>query len=128
MKHHIQAGLNCPSILRHVLNWYGPYLGVGVKIKHRADDFSIATVCMPLGWYNKSYVGSLYSMVDPFHMLLIMNQLGNAYIKEIKRRTESGDKYLPEFKVEVINNDGKLVAKALKTLYTRKKPAKTVNH
>ena len=46
-----------------------------------ADDFSSATVEMPLRWYNKNYVGvhfggSLYSMVDPFHMLLVMNQLG----------------------------------------------------
>lgn len=155
MKHHIQAWLNRPSVLRHVLNWYGPYRGAGVKIQHLASDFSSATVCMPLRWYNKNYVGthfggSLYSMVDPFHMLLIMNQLGRDYIvwdksaeiefispgtgtvtahfevtqaqiQDIREKTASGNKYLPKFEVDVVNEKGELVAKALKTLYIRKK-------
>ena len=81
MKDKITRFLNQPKILRILLNWYGPYRGAGVRIKHLADDFSSATVEMPLRWYNRNYVGvhfggSLYSMVDPFHMLLVMNQLG----------------------------------------------------
>jgi acyl-coenzyme A thioesterase PaaI-like protein len=155
MKHRITQFFNRPQVLRHVLNWYGPYRGAGVKIKHLADDFSEATVVMPLRWYNRNYVGthfggSLYSMVDPFHMLLIMNQLGKDYIvwdkaahiefispgtgtvtahfhvsdehiAQIKQQTASGEKYLPQFEVDVVGEDGKLVAKAVKTLYIRKK-------
>jgi acyl-coenzyme A thioesterase PaaI-like protein len=147
--------LNQPKFLRLVLNWYGPYLGAGVKIKHLADDFSSATVVMPLRWYNKNYVGthfggSLYSMVDPFHMLLIMNQLGKEYvvwdksaniefispgkgtvsahfsvskehINEIRQKTASGEKFLPKFEINITDLDGKVVAKAVKTLYIRKK-------
>lgn len=156
MKKTFSEFINQPKILRHVMNWYGPYRGAGVKIKHLAHDFSSATVVMPLRWYNKNYVGthfggSLYSMVDPFHMLLIMNQLGNEYvvwdkdafiefirpgrgtvtahfsvsseqIEEIRTRTANGDKYLPQFEVEITDERGEVVAKALKTLYIRKKP------
>ena len=158
MKCHIQTWLNRPQVLRHILNWYGPYRGAGVKIQHLAHDFSSATVSMPLRWYNKNYGGThfggnLYSMVDPFHMLLIMNQLGKNYIvwdksaqiefikpgtgtvtahfevsqdeiDSIKEKTANGEKYLPQFEVEVINEQGELVAKALKTLYIRKKSSK----
>jgi len=162
MKKTLTAFLNQPNILRHVLNWYGPYRGAGVRIRHLADDFSSATVEMPLRWYNKNYVGthfggSLYSMVDPFHMLLIMNQLGKDYIvwdkdahiefispgtgtvvahfevtqdqiDDIKQNTHQGQKYLPQFEVEILNSEGKLVAKALKTLYIRKKAANARKH
>jgi acyl-coenzyme A thioesterase PaaI-like protein len=155
MKNRLTQFSNRPHILRHVLNWYGPYRGAGVKIKHLADDYSSATVVMPLRWYNRNYVGthfggSLYSMVDPFHMLLVMNQLGKDYIvwdkaahiefispgtgtvtahfevseeqiEDIKQRTAGGEKYLPKFEVDVIGHNGKLVAKTVKTLYIRKK-------
>jgi acyl-coenzyme A thioesterase PaaI-like protein len=151
----IKHYLNQPKFLKHWINWYGPYRGAGVKIKHLADDFSSATVQMPLRWYNKNYVGvhfggSLYSMVDPFHMLLAMNQLGSEYIvwdieatikfispgrgtvtahfevteeqlNDIKEKTKNNEKYLPVFEVEVLAEDGSVVAKALKTLYIRKK-------
>ncbi len=85
MKNKIIRYLNQPRFLRHLMNWYGPYRGAGVKIRHLADDFTSATVEMPLRWYNKNYVGvhfggSLYSMIDPFHMLLVMNQLGSDYV------------------------------------------------
>lgn len=156
MKNRLTQFFNQPHILRRLLNWYGPYRGAGVKIQHLADDFSSATVVMPLRWYNRNYVGthfggSLYSMVDPFHMLLIMNQLGKDYIvwdkaahiefispgtgtvtahfevsqaeiEDIKQKTANGEKYLPKFDVEVLGEDGKVVAKAIKTLYIRKKP------
>ncbi len=151
----LKALLNQPRFLRHAMNWYGPYRGAGVRIKHLADDFSQATVEMKLRWYNKNYVGthfggSLYSMVDPFHMLLIMNQLGKEYvvwdksanidfispgtgtvtaqfsinpgqIEEIRRQTANGEKYLPKFVVEVLDLEGKLVARAVKTIYIRRK-------
>lgn len=156
MKNKIIQYLNQPKFLRHLMNWYGPYRGAGVRIKHLADDFSSATVVMPLRWYNKNYVGvhfggSLYSMVDPFHMLLVMNQLGSEYVvwdkkatiefirpgrgtvtahfhvtaeqlQDIKKNTQDNQKYLPVFEVDILAEDGSIVAKALKTLYVRKKP------
>ena len=159
MKNKLIRFFNQPRFLRHMMNWYGPYRGAGIKIRHLADDFSSATVQMPLRWYNKNYVGvhfggSLYSMVDPFHMLLVMNQLGSDYIvwdkaatikfispgrgtvtahfevteqqlQDIRDNTQNNEKYLPIFEVDVIAEDGTLVAKAHKTLYIRKKKARS---
>ncbi|WP_339488845.1 DUF4442 domain-containing protein [Pseudomonas sp. EL_65y_Pfl2_R95] len=141
--------------LRWALNVYPPYLGAGIRVRHISADFKQLRVKMGLGWYNRNYVGtqfggSLYSMTDPFYMLLLMENLGSDYIvwdkaanidfiapgkgpvfaefsiddgllEEIRERTASGDKYLPELQVEVRDDAGTLVAKVHKTLYVRLK-------
>ncbi len=151
----LKTYLNQPKFLRIFLNWYGPYRGAGVKVRHLADDFTSATVDMPLRWYNRNYVGthfggSLYSMIDPFHMLLIMNRIGRDYVvwdksaeiefispgrgtvtahfevteqelETIREKTANGQKYLPTFTVDIKDEQGKLVATAKKVLYIRKK-------
>lgn len=142
--------------LRWALNFYPPYLGAGVRVRHISADFRQVRVKMGLGWYNRNYVGtqfggSLYSMTDPFFMLMVMESLGRDYIvwdkaasidfiapgkgpvyadfaideallSEIRTRTEAGDKYLPELHVEVRDGEGTLVARVHKTLYVRQKP------
>lgn len=94
--------------------------------------------------------GSLYAMTDPFYMLMLMQNLGGEYIvwdkaanidfvapgkgpvfadfsidqaliDEIQQRTASGEKYLPELQVDVLDGEGRLVAKVHKTLYVRLK-------
>jgi len=111
---------------------------------------------MGLGWYNRNYVGtqfggSLYSMVDPFFMLMLMENLGRQYIvwdkaadidfiapgkgpvfarftiddtllDEIRRQTANGEKYLPQLQVDIHDGAGHLVARVGKTLYVRLKP------
>ena len=72
-------------LLRWFLTLYPPYLGAGVRVQALSADFRHAKVRMGLGWYNRNYVGtqfggSLYSMVDPFYMLLLMENLGRDYI------------------------------------------------
>jgi len=72
-------------LLRWAMNFYPPYLGAGVRIQHIAGDFREIRVKMGLGWYNRNYVGtqfggSLYSMTDPFFMLMVMENLGSDYI------------------------------------------------
>jgi acyl-coenzyme A thioesterase PaaI-like protein len=143
--------------LRRVLSTFAPYLGAGIKVTHIADDFSSATVEMRQHWYNTNYVGthfggSLYSMVDPMYMLLLMRRLGNDYIvwdksasidfirpgkgvvkarfeltdarlNEIREATADGDKYLPEWYVDVVDEAGTVVARVHKVLYVRRKPA-----
>lgn len=142
--------------LRWAMNFYPPYLGAGVRIQHIAGDFSEVRVKMGLGWYNRNYVGtqfggSLYSMTDPFFMLMVMENLGSDYIvwdkaasidfiapgkgpvyadfridevllDEIRQHTAGGDKYLPQLHVDVHDGDGTLVARVHKTLYVRLKP------
>ncbi|WP_298184979.1 DUF4442 domain-containing protein [uncultured Pseudomonas sp.] len=143
-------------LLRWALNLYPPYLGAGVRVRHIGADFRQVQVKMVLGWYNRNYVGtqfggSLYSMTDPFFMLMIMENLGREFIvwdkaarvdfiapgtgpvyadfsideallEDIRQHTAGGDKYLPELHVEVRDGSGTLVARVHKTLYVRLKP------
>lgn len=141
--------------IRKIINIYGPYFGAGVKATYISKDFREARVSLPLRWYNRNYVGvhfggSLYSMIDPFYMLLLMNTLGKDYIvwdqsaeiqfvkpgtgtvsarfivtdemlAEIKLKTANGDKFLPTYPVTIVDEQGEIVAKANKTLYIRRK-------
>src|SRR5947209_1560526 len=73
------------SKLKKRLGMYAPYLGAGVRVTYISDDFLTAHVEMPLRFYNRNYVGthfggSLYSMCDPFFMLMLINILGPEYI------------------------------------------------
>ncbi len=142
--------------LRWLMNLYPPYLGAGIKVRQISADFRQARVSMGLTWYNRNYVrtqfgGSLYSMTDPFYMLLLMENLGRDYIvwdkaahiefvspgkgtvhaefklddsmlNTIREHTANGDKYLPKYHVEVRDDQGTLVARVEKTLYIRRKP------
>lgn len=150
-----QEWLTSASGLRRILNIYGPYLGAGVKVEYLAKDFREARVSMKLRWYNRNYVGthfggSLFSMIDPFYMLLVMNNLGRDYIvwdaeasikfvspgrgvvkaqfvitdemlADIKANTANGEKYLPTYEVMIKDEQDNLVAKVEKKLYIRRK-------
>lgn len=158
MRKRIITWLNKPSNLARIMSLYGPYLGAGVRVEVISKDFRYARVSMKLRWYNRNYVnthfgGSLYSMTDPFFMLLIMNNLSKDYVvwdkaaevdfikpgkgkvsvefaltdsmlDDIRTHTEQGEKYLPEYPVEVKDESGDVVARINKVLYIRKKPAK----
>ncbi len=74
-----------PLLSKFILNRYAPYRGAGIVI----DEMDFANyhvrVKMPLTRKNQNIVGvhfggSLYSMVDPFYMLLLMHHLGPKYI------------------------------------------------
>jgi len=71
--------------LRWAMNFYPPYIGAGVRVRHISADMRLVQVKMVLRWYNRNYVGtqfggSLYSMVDPFFVLMLMENLGRDYI------------------------------------------------
>ncbi len=142
-------------LFKFMFNLWPPLYGTGIRVLYIAEDYKEVIVEMKLRFYNKNYVGShfggsLYSMVDPFYMLMLMNILGRDYIVWdkaakiefvnpgkgavracfklrdediglIKQMTENGDKYLPEYQVEIKDSDGNIVALVDKTLYIRKK-------
>lgn len=144
-----------PRKLKFLLNLYGPYLGAGVRIAYISDDFTEIYVSLKLRWYNKNAVGthfggSLYSMVDPHLMLILMRQLGKEYIvwdksasidfvrpgkgkvaaviaitpettQSIREQVDKKGKQTPEFTIEVVDEKQKLVARIRKTLYVRRK-------
>lgn len=97
--------------------------------------------------------GSLYAMADPFLMLMLMRQIGPDYIvwdksaridfiapgrgtvharfrmppaeiERLRREAAHGQAVLPEYRVDITDGDGKLVARVLKTLYVRRKKAR----
>jgi hypothetical protein len=75
-----------PVMLQRSLNWFfTPWIGAGIRLETLSDDFRRARVILPLRFYNRNFVGthfggSLYSMVDPMYMLMLLNILGNEFI------------------------------------------------
>ena len=144
-----------PKLLKRMLNLYPPYLGAGIKVTYISEDWKELHVSMSLRWFNRNAVGthfggSLYSMIDPHLMLLLMQLLGkeylvwdksadiefvkaskkkvtsvlkvsNADLKVIRRSTSNGEKYFSNFIVEIWDEDDDLVAKVKKTIYVRRK-------
>jgi|SRR5271163_3079694 len=71
--------------MRTFLNLWPPFLGAGIRIRRFAPDWKAIDVEMKLRWWNRNYVrthygGSLYSMADPFFMLMLIENLGKDYI------------------------------------------------
>src|SRR3546814_3855988 len=62
-----------------------PYLGTGIRGTRVSADFAEIDVQMGLHWYNRNalgtqFGGSLYAMVDPFLVLMTLQQIGDDYI------------------------------------------------
>lgn len=141
--------------MKFLLNIYPPYLGAGVRVSYIRSDWRELHVSMALKWFNRNYVGthfggSLYSMVDPHLMLLLIQILGGEYriwdkaadiefikaaksrvtskivisdddLDLIREKTAGGEKFFADFPVEIRDGDNDLVAKVTKTIYVRKK-------
>jgi len=137
------------------INFYPPFLGAGIRVKRIAEDFCTVDVEMPLRFWNRNYVGthfggSLYSMCDPFFMLILTNNLGPDYIiwdkaatirfkkpgkglmkatfhipqqtiEEIRSQAEVQAKVEPQFQTVVTDAEGTIIAEVDKLLYVRKK-------
>jgi len=78
-----ETPLKLPMRLR--LNLYAPFLGAGIRVKRLAPGWKEVDVEMKLRWWNANYVGthyggSLYSMTDPFLMVMLIENLGRDYI------------------------------------------------
>lgn len=74
-----------PLVSKFILNRYAPYRGAGIEINKIDFNNYHVRVKMPLTRKNQNIVGvhfggSLYSMVDPFYMLLLMHHLGPKYL------------------------------------------------
>jgi acyl-coenzyme A thioesterase PaaI-like protein len=140
-----------------LINHWKPLRGAGIRVTHCSEDLLEIDVEMPLKWSNTNYVGthfggSLYSMVDPFFMLMLIQKLGPEYIvwdkgakidfkkpgrgtvraqfrfteaeiADIKLKADSQEKYIFDKEVNVTNEQQEVVTHVVKTLYVkRKKP------
>jgi len=71
--------------LRMLMNIWPPFLGAGIRVTRLQPDWKEIDVEMKLRRWNANYVGthyggSLYSMADPFYMLMLIANLRRDYI------------------------------------------------
>ena len=134
---------------------YTPFAFAGIRVLRLANDWRYAQVRLRRHWYNQNFVGThfggnLFSMTDPFWMILIMQCLGRDYIvwdqtgeitfvaavredvfaefrvedavlDELRAATAGGEKTLRWFETEIKTAGGNVVARVRKQLYVRRK-------
>jgi acyl-coenzyme A thioesterase PaaI-like protein len=117
----------------------------------RAIDVELVLRWFNRNYVGTHFGGSLFAMTDPWFMLMLMQNLGRDYyvwdkrstidfiapgrgvvraefridealLAAIREHTAAGEKYLPEFTVDILDAEQKLVARVHKTIYIRKKP------
>ena len=116
-------------------------------------------VQLRLRFYNRNYVGThfggnLYTMTDPFYMIMLLERLGPAYtvwdqkaeityvkpglgvvtanmsvseeeVDAIREATRDGVKHFATFDVDIVDESGDVVARVHKTVYVREKQVST---
>jgi uncharacterized protein DUF4442 len=141
--------------LRRIINFWPPFLGAGIRVTRLQPDWRAIDVEMKLRFWNANFVGthyggSLYSMTDPFYMLMLIENLGREYIvwdksasirfrkpgkgkmlasfrlaeeqiETIRQQLRSQEKVEPTFLVQVKDEGGEIVAEVQKLLHVRKK-------
>ena len=141
--------------MRMLLNIWAPFLGAGIRVKRLEPNWKEIDVEMKLRWWNANYVGthyggSLYSMTDPFFMVMLIENLGKDYIvwdksasirfkkpgrgtvlasfrlseeqiREIKQALNVQERIERTFMVEVKDESGSVIAEVEKLLHIRRK-------
>lgn len=144
------------STLRHVFNFWPPFLASGIHVTRMSADWRHARVELRMRPWNRNYVGThfggnLFSMTDPFWMILIKECLGGEYfvwdkageiefvkpgkgtvsaefrvddalLQSLRDATADGEKHLHWLPVDVIDAQGEVVARVRKQIYVRLKP------
>jgi hypothetical protein len=137
------------------MNLWAPFLGAGIRIKRFDPDWRAVDVEMKLRWWNSNFVGthyggSLYSLADPFFMIMLIENLGKDYIvwdkaasirfkkpgrgtvfasfrlseeqiSEIRQAADAQGKIERNFTVQVTDDSGNVIAEIEKLLHIRKK-------
>ncbi len=140
---------------RHLFNLYPPFRGAGIRIKKISASWDEILVEMKSRWWNRNYVGthyggSLYSMCDPFFMIMLIEQLGKGYVvwdkaatirfrkpgrgrmrarfalpasdvETVRRNADRDTKTDAVFRVDVVDDDGDVVASVEKVIQVRTK-------
>ncbi len=68
-----------------IINLWPPFLFAGIKVLKRSKDYRHMVVKLKLRFWNANYVGtqyggSMFSMTDPFYMLMLIKNLGKDYV------------------------------------------------
>lgn len=144
-----------PRTMRRVMNAWPPFLFAGICVLEIGADWRSARVVLRKRWYNRNYVGtqyggSLFSMTDPFWMILVMRSLGPEYLvwdkaaeiefvapgredvyaefrvddallDELRAATAGGERCLHWCETPVTTASGEVVARVRKQLWLRRK-------
>jgi hypothetical protein len=142
-----------------LIAFYPPLAGAGVRARVVATEPLAFESVLRLRWWNRNYVGtqfggSLYTMCDPFYMLILLDALGRDYvvwdkaatirfrrpgrgavrarfeigrerIDEIRAEADRAGRAEPRFTAEIRAEDGELVAEVDKLLSVRPRGART---
>jgi acyl-coenzyme A thioesterase PaaI-like protein len=142
-----------------MLRVYPPYLGAGIALRSVDRDLTAIEVQMKLRVFNQNFVGtqfggSLYSMCDPWFMIMLMHQLGDGYVvwdksatidflkpgrgtvrarfdlprekvAELKAEVDDKGKINPTFETVVTDSEGQAIARVTKLLSIRRKERST---
>lgn len=72
-------------LMRLRFNLFPAYRGTGARVTYVADDLREIRVRLPLSWRTRNYVGtifggSMYAAADPILMVMLIQNLGPAYV------------------------------------------------
>lgn len=144
-------------LLPRLLNYYPPYLGAGVGVRQvgrHAYEVSLTLRPWNRNYFGTHFGGSLYSMCDPFFVLILARALGEGFlvwdksatirflkpgrgrvaarfeidearIEEIRAQVQGGRKAEPRFAAQVRDASGEVIAEVDKHLYVRRARAET---
>jgi acyl-coenzyme A thioesterase PaaI-like protein len=141
--------------LQALMNLWPPLRAAGIRVAHIEEDFSRVRVELRMKMWNRNYVGthyggSLFSMADPFYMIMMMHRLGEGYavwdksasirfrrpgkgtvaaefhlpdeeVARVKRQVEAEGRVEPTYAVEVKDAaTGEVVAEVEKTISVKR--------
>jgi hypothetical protein len=142
-------------MMENFMNLWPPFLGAGLKVVEMNEELTKIVVELRSHFWNRNYVGvhyggSLYSMADPFYMLMLLENLGPNYIVwdkaatirfrspgrgnlrarfeltpqeilSIKEQADRDGKAEPKFMVQIKDKEDKLVAEVEKVISVKLK-------
>ncbi len=141
--------------LRIGMNLWPPFLFTGVRVLAMDQDFRRVRVRLahsPLtsNYFGTQFGGSLFTMVDPFWVIMLARNLGGGYtvwdrraeivfeapgrtavtaellldaatLADIRERADTGEKVLHWFETELCDREGTVVARVRKQVYVRRR-------
>lgn len=142
-------------LILRFLSLYPPFLGAGIRVLRLAGDPPGYESRLHARFWNRNYYGThfggaIYTMCDPFHVLILAAELGPGYavwdksatvhfrrpgrgtltarfeiprakVELIRVAADAGERLEPTFVVEVRNEQDELVAEVEKVLSVRRK-------
>ena len=144
-----------PAQMCKQLNAWPTFAAQRIQVDEIADDWSRAVISMRVGpdngnYFGTAFGGSLFSMIDPFVVVLAAKQLGPSYavwdqtaeidfrrpgtgtvtalvdmpadvVRSLADEARGGAKVLRWFEVPITGEDGTLVAVQRRRLYVRER-------